>query len=139
LSSASHGPADHRRLTSSVAAYALFLRIGLHSGYAVRLLPTVCSAASDCPRLRAAEHGRHERHRAVEQGLAGGLVSSSFQFGGALTLALVQRGHHVLPEPTARRERLDGFHAAIGIRSPSPSPASPRQPCASESAARPSA
>ena len=49
-----------------------------------------------------------------EQGLAGGLLNTSFQFGGALVLAIVTAvnsanvGHGGSPQAL-----LDGFHAAL--------------------------
>jgi len=77
-------------LTSMVAAYALFLPIGLHSGYASAMLPTFLLAGLGFalafgPLNIAATNGVHPS----EQGLAGGLLNTSFQFGGALFLAIV--------------------------------------------------
>jgi predicted MFS family arabinose efflux permease len=104
-------------LMSSVAAYALFLPIGLHSGYAVALLPTVVLgglgfALAYGPLNIAATNGIAPS----EQGLAGGLVSSSFQFGGALVLALVTAVNHASTGSDGSPQALlDGFHAAIGV------------------------
>jgi hypothetical protein len=104
-------------LTSSVAAYALFLPIGLHTGYAVGLLPTVVLgglgfALAYGPLNMAATNGIAPS----EQGLAGGLVSSSFQFGGALALALVTAVlHSSTGTDGSPQALLDGFHAAIGV------------------------
>ena len=77
-------------LTSLVVAYALFLPIGLHSGYLAAMLPTFLLAGlgfglSFGPLNIAATNGVHP----TEQGLAGGLLNTSFQFGGALFLAIV--------------------------------------------------
>ncbi len=76
-------------LASTVAAYALFLPIGLHSHYAPDLLPTFVLgglgfALAYGPLNIAATTGVAPH----EQGLAGGLVNTSFQFGGALVLAV---------------------------------------------------
>ena len=104
-------------LSSSVAAYALFLPIGLHSGYALALLPTVVLgglgfALAYGPLNIAATNGIAPS----EQGLAGGLVSSSFQFGGALVLALVTAVNHASTGSDGSPQALlDGFHAAIGV------------------------
>ena len=104
-------------LISSVAAYALFLPIGLHSGYAAALLPTVVLgglgfALAYGPLNIAATNGI----AASEQGLAAGLVNSSFQFGGALVLALVTAANHAgTGSDGSPQAALDGFHAAIGV------------------------
>jgi len=104
-------------LASSVAAYALFLPIGLHSGYAAALLPTVVLgglgfALAYGPLNIAATNGIAPS----EQGLAGGLVSSSFQLGGALVLALVTAANHAgAGSDGSPQALLDGFHSAIGV------------------------
>jgi MFS family permease len=77
-------------LTSTVAAYVLFLPIGVHSGYVSALLPTfllggIGFGLAYGPLNIAATNGI----AAHEQGLAGGLLNTSFQFGGALVLAVV--------------------------------------------------
>lgn len=104
-------------LSSSVAAYALFLPIGLHSGYAAALLPTVVLgglgfALAYGPLNIAATNGIAPS----EQGLAGGLVSSSFQLGGALVLALVTAANHAgTGSDGSPQALLNGFHSAIGV------------------------
>src|SRR5256714_1342679 len=75
-------------MTLLVPAYALFLRVGLHSGYAGAMLPTFLIAGLGFglafgPLNIAATNGIAPH----EQGLAGGLLNTSFQFGGALFLA----------------------------------------------------
>jgi hypothetical protein len=51
-----------------------------------------------------------------EQGLAGGLVNTSFQFGGALVLAVVTAVNNAYAGPGSSPESvLDGFHAAIWV------------------------
>ena len=97
-------------MTSIVAAYALFLPIGLDSSYALAMLPTFLLgglgfALAFGPLNIAATNGIAPE----EQGLAGGLLNTSFQFGGALVLAVVtaveqrQRGNRRLPAGPARR------------------------------------
>src|SRR5207237_4682240 len=77
-------------MISIATAYALFLPIGLHSSYAVGMLPTFVLAGLGFalafgPLNIAATNGIAPE----EQGLAGGLLNTSFQFGGALVLAVV--------------------------------------------------
>jgi hypothetical protein len=102
---------------STVGAYALFLPIGLDSGYVAAMLPTfllagVGFALAFGPLNVAATSGVAPQ----EQGLAGGLLNTSFQFGGALTLAVVtavfnaNRGVGGSPQAL-----LDGFHAALYV------------------------
>ncbi len=102
-------------LSSTVAAYALFVPIGLDSGYAAAMLPTFLLAGLGFalaygPLNVAATNGIAPE----EQGLAGGLLNTSFQFGGALVLAVVTavndaaRGTDGSPQAL-----LDGFHAAL--------------------------
>ncbi len=104
-------------LVSVVAAYALFLPIGLDSTYPAAMLPTVVLGGLGFglaygPLNIAATNGIAPH----EQGLAGGLLNTSFQFGGALVLAVVtavnnaNAGNGRTPEAL-----LDGFHAAIVV------------------------
>jgi MFS family permease len=74
----------------SVVAYALFLRIDVDSSYWTVLFPTfalvgVAFGFAYGPLNIAATNGIS----ADEQGLASGMVQTSFQFGGALVLAVV--------------------------------------------------
>jgi sugar phosphate permease len=49
-----------------------------------------------------------------EQGLAGGLLNTSFQFGGALVLAIVTAVFNATAGSDASAQGLlDGFHAAL--------------------------
>jgi EmrB/QacA subfamily drug resistance transporter len=102
-------------MTSIVAGYALFLPIGLDSPYAAAILPTVLLAGLGFalafgPLNIAATTGVAPH----EQGLAGGLLNTSFQFGGALVLAVVaavvnaNTGASGTPQAV-----LDGFHPAL--------------------------
>jgi MFS family permease len=102
-------------LTSTAIAYLLLLPIGLHSSYPLAMLPTFLLvglgfALAYGPLNMAATNGIAPE----EQGLAGGLVITSFQFGGALVLALVTAVNNantvVGGSPQAL---LDGFHAAL--------------------------
>src|SRR5215211_1226847 len=104
-------------LTSTAAGYALFLTIGLDSPYALAMLPTFLLIGlgfglAYAPLNVAATNGVAPE----EQGLAGGLDNTSFQFGGALVLAVVTAVNDanagVGESPPAL---LDGFHAAIVV------------------------
>jgi EmrB/QacA subfamily drug resistance transporter len=102
-------------LASTAAGYALFLPIGLDSGYPAEMLPTFLLgglgfALAYGPLNVAATNGVAPE----EQGLAGGLVNTSFQFGGALVLALVTAVNNAAAGPGGSPDAvLDGFHAAI--------------------------
>jgi predicted MFS family arabinose efflux permease len=101
-------------LASTVVAYALFLPIGLDSGYVSAMLPTFIFAGLGFalaygPLNIAATNGIAPE----EQGLAGGLVNTSFQFGGALVLAVVTAvndANTVLGGTP--QQLLDGFQSA---------------------------
>ena len=101
-------------LSSTVVAYALFLPIGLDSGYATAMLPTFLLAGLGFglaygPLNIAATNGI----AAEEQGLAGGLLNTSFQFGGALVLAVATAVNNANTRPDGTPAGLlDGFHAA---------------------------
>jgi Na+/melibiose symporter-like transporter len=103
-------------LISTVAAYGLFLPIGLNSGYATAMLPTFILgglgfALAYGPLNIAATNGV-EPH---EQGLAGGLVNTSLQFGGALVLAVVTAVNNANTGGGTPEGLLDGFQAAIFV------------------------
>ena len=104
-------------LSSMVAAYALFLPIGLDSGYVTAMLPTFVLAGlafglAYGPLNIAATNGIAPE----EQGLAGGLVNTSFQFGGALVLAIVTAVANANGASDGSAQGLvDGFHAAIWV------------------------
>ena len=104
-------------LASLAIGYALFLPIGLDSSYAWAMLPTFLFgglgfALAFGPINVAATAGVAPE----EQGLAGGLLNTSFQFGAALVLAVVTAvasaatGSGGTPQAT-----LDGFHAALFV------------------------
>ena len=96
----------------AAAGHALFLPVVLESGYAVAVLPTFVLAGLGFglaygPLNVAATNGVAPD----EQGLAGGLVNTSFQFGGALVLAIVTAVNNAATGPQGSG-LLDGFHAA---------------------------
>src|SRR6185437_10231319 len=104
-------------MTSIAVGYALFLPIGLDSGYVAAMLPTMLLAGLGFalaygPLNIAGTTGVAP----PEQGLAGGLLNTSFQFGGALVLAVVTAVNNanrgIGGSPAAL---LDGFHAAIYV------------------------
>jgi EmrB/QacA subfamily drug resistance transporter len=102
-------------LVSTVVAYALFLPIGLDSSYAAAMLPTFVLgglgfALAYGPLNIAATNGVAPE----EQGLAGGLVNTSFQFGGALVLAVVTAVNNAnVGAGGTPQALLDGFQAAV--------------------------
>jgi MFS family permease len=104
-------------LSSMVAAYALFVPIALNSSYLTAMLPTFVLAGlafglAYGPLNIAATNGVAPE----EQGLAGGLVNTSFQFGGALVLAIVTAVANANGAADGSAQGLlDGFHAAIWV------------------------
>jgi EmrB/QacA subfamily drug resistance transporter len=102
-------------LASTAIGYLLFLPIGLDSSYALAMLPTFIFAGLGFalaygPLNVAATNGVAPH----EQGLAGGLVNTSFQFGGALVLAIVTAVNAAnVGSGGGAQAVLDGFHAAI--------------------------
>jgi len=102
---------------SAAAGYALFVPIGLDSGYAAAMLPTFALAGLGFalaygPLNIAGTNGV----AAHEQGLASGLVSSSFQVGGALVLAVSTAVNNAAAgSGSSPQALLDGFQAAIVV------------------------
>jgi predicted MFS family arabinose efflux permease len=100
-----------------VIGYALFLRIDEDSTYAAVMLPTMLllgtGFALTFPSLNIQATAGVANE---EQGLASGLVSTSFQVGGAVVLAVVsaivtsQTG-----SATDASSLLDGYHPAIAV------------------------
>jgi EmrB/QacA subfamily drug resistance transporter len=106
-------------LTSLAAAYVLFLNIGASSDYLTAMLPTFILAGIGFtltfgPLNVAATSGVAPE----EQGLASGLVYTSFQVGGAIGLAVatavIDSGIAGSSSPAGSPAALlDGFHPAI--------------------------
>ena len=111
------GPLISAGLLSTVAAYALFLPIGLDSPYATAILPTMLLgglgfALAYGPLNIAATNGIAPE----EQGLAGGLLNTSFQFGGALVLAVVTAVNNAnVGAGGSPEDLLEGFVPAVGV------------------------
>ena len=104
-------------MASTVVAYALFVPIGLDSTYVAAILPTVLLAGlgfalAFAPLNVAATSGVAPQ----EQGLAGGLLNTSFQLGGALVLAVVTAVNNANVGSGGSPEALlQGFHAALVV------------------------
>src|SRR5262245_49652723 len=104
-------------LASTAIGYALFIPIGLDSGYVAAILPTMLFAGFGFalaygPLNIAATNGVASH----EQGLASGLVSTSFQFGGALVLAVVTAVNNANTVADGSAQGLlDGFQAAVVV------------------------
>jgi MFS family permease len=104
-------------MASIIVAYALFVPIGLHSSYALAMLPTFILAGFGFalafgPLNILATNGI----ASTEQGLAGGLLNTSFQFGGALVLAVVTAVYNAnVGVGGSQQALLDGFHPAIVV------------------------
>jgi MFS family permease len=111
------GPLISAGLLSTVAAYALFLPIGIDSPYAAAILPTMLLgglgfALAYGPLNVAATSGIAPE----EQGLAGGILNTSFQLGGALVLAVTTAVNEAFTGPTGSPEDLlDGFVPAVVV------------------------
>jgi EmrB/QacA subfamily drug resistance transporter len=104
-------------MLSTVVAYALFLPIGLDSTYVAAMLPTFILAglgfALAFGPLNAAATSGIAPH---EQGLAAGLFNTSFQFGGALVLAVVTAVNNAnRGAGSSQQALLDGFHPALVV------------------------
>jgi hypothetical protein len=108
-------PVIQAGLAAGVVGYALFLRIGPESGYATVVLPSivligVAMTLAYGSLAAAATAGIAAR----EQGLASGLVNTSFQIGGAVTVAAVTaviEASASIDAPSATT--LDGYRAAL--------------------------
>jgi len=104
-------------MASIALGYVLFLPIGLDSSYVTAMLPTfvlagIGFALAFGPLNVAGTTGVAPQ----EQGLAGGLLNTSFQFGGALVLAIVTAVNNAWADGAATPEdTLNGFQAAIVV------------------------
>jgi len=101
-------------MISTVIGYALFLNTGLDSNYLTAMFPTFIFgglgfALAYGPLNIAATNGIAPE----EQGLAGGLVNTSFQFGGALVLAVATAVNNAAAGSDGSPQALlDGYQAA---------------------------
>jgi MFS family permease len=104
-------------LLSSIVGYVLFLPADLGSGYWNAVLPTMLLAGLGFalafgPLNVAATNGIAPH----EQGLAGGLLNTSFQFGGALVLAVTTAVINAGAGPDGSpAEFLDAFGPALVV------------------------
>lgn len=106
-------------MLSFVIAYLLSTRIGEDSAYASTILPTMLFAGIGFmltfgPLNMAATEGIRDE----EQGLASGLLFTSLQFGGAVTLAIATAAMDAGTEGSqavagSAAAQLDGYHAAL--------------------------
>jgi len=102
-------------LASTALAYLLFLRVGLDSGYGA-MIPTFLLAGLGFalafgPINIAATGGVAPE----EQGLAGGLVNTSFQLGAALVLAIVTAVINAASTGSTPSDVLSAYHAALFV------------------------
>jgi MFS family permease len=101
-------------MISAAISYALFLNTGLDSNYLTAMLPTFIFgglgfALAYGPLNIAATNGIAPE----EQGLAGGLLNTSFQFGGALVLAVATAVNNAnVGADGSPQALLDGYQAA---------------------------
>jgi len=111
------GPLISVGLAAAAVGYGLFLPIGPDSPYLAAMLPTMLLgglgfAFAYGPLTIAATNGIAPE----EQGLAGGLVNTSFQFGGALVLAVVTAVNNAATGgPGSAEGLLDGFTPALVV------------------------
>jgi predicted MFS family arabinose efflux permease len=101
---------------SFVIGYALFLRIGESLTYATVFLPSMIliglGFALCFPSLNIQATAGVANH---EQGLASGLVNTSFQVGGAIGLAIVTAVVSSNTTGTDGASMLDGFRPGIAV------------------------
>jgi EmrB/QacA subfamily drug resistance transporter len=104
-------------MVSITLGYVLFLNVGLDSTYVLGMLPTFLLAGLGFafafgPLNVAATSGV----AGEEQGLAGGLLNTSFQFGGALVLAIVTAVINASASSAGSpQEILDAYHAGLFV------------------------
>ncbi|HEY7631412.1 MAG TPA: MFS transporter [Thermoleophilaceae bacterium] len=104
-------------MAAFVVGYALFLRIGDSPSYAAIILPTILllgvGFALAFPSVNMAATSGVADH---EQGLASGLVSTSFQVGGALVLSIVTAVVTAnAGNGASASSLLDGFRPGLGV------------------------
>jgi MFS family permease len=111
------GPLILGAFVSFVAGYALFLRAGMDPSYPTIILPTILllglGFALGFPSFNMQGTTGVADH---EQGLASGLINTSFQVGGAIVLAIVSA---VVGDGTASgsdaQAFVDSSHTAVGV------------------------
>jgi MFS family permease len=111
------GPLILAAFVSFVAGYALFLRAGMDPSYPTVILPTILllglGFALGFPSFNMQGTTGVADH---EQGLASGLINTSFQVGGAIVLAIVSA---VVGDGTASgsdaQAFVDSSHTAVGV------------------------
>jgi MFS family permease len=111
------GPLILAAFVSFIAGYALFLRAGMDPSYPTVILPTILllglGFALGFPSFNMQGTTGVADH---EQGLASGLINTSFQVGGAVVLAVVSA---VVGDGTASgsdaQAFLDASHTAVGV------------------------
>ncbi|WP_035125672.1 MFS transporter [Conexibacter woesei] len=100
---------------SFAAGYALFLRVDLDPTYITMILPTMIligiGFALGFPSFNMQGTTGVADH---EQGLASGLINTSFQVGGAITLAIVSAVIGDV-EPGSGSQFLHDSHTAVGV------------------------
>jgi predicted MFS family arabinose efflux permease len=102
---------------SFMAGYALFLRAGMNPSYPTVILPTILllglGFALGFPSFNMQGTTGVADH---EQGLASGLINTSFQVGGAVVLAIASA---IVGDGTASgadaQSFLDSSHTAVGV------------------------
>ncbi|MGW0664672.1 MFS transporter [Streptodolium elevatio] len=101
--------------TAALGAYAFFLTVGTDTAYAVMLpamlLLGMAFALAYGPLTIAATDGIDE----AEQGLAGGLFNTSFQFGSALGLAVATAVNVAVTQSESPSDLLAGYKAAFVV------------------------
>ncbi|MFE2494103.1 MFS transporter [Streptomyces scopuliridis] len=102
-------------LLLAALAYALFLPVGADWTYPMMfpslIILGLAFALAYGPLTIAATDGIEER----EQGLAGGLLYTSFQFGAALGLSAVTAVNVAATDGDSPAALLDGYHAALAV------------------------
>ncbi|MER8068227.1 MFS transporter [Streptomyces sp. NPDC094034] len=102
-------------LLLAALAYALFLPVGADWTYPMMfpslIILGLAFALAYGPLTIAATDGVEER----EQGLAGGLLYTSFQFGAALGLSAVTAVQVAATDADSPAALLDGYHAALVV------------------------
>ncbi|MFD6415384.1 MFS transporter [Streptomyces sp. NPDC060194] len=100
-------------LVAAALSYALFLPLGTDLPYALMfptmLLLGIAFALAYGPLTITATDGVAE----AEQGLAGGLLYTSFQFGAALGLSAVTAVNTAFTSGGSPQEMIDGYRAAL--------------------------